>query len=97
MTEDATEGLLVVTWNVASSCPFGMVNVAGNEAIAALLEERFTTTSTELALAIFTVPKGLSPPFTLVSESANDETAGASTFSVPDPVSPLAVPVIFAS
>jgi hypothetical protein len=33
-------------------------------------------------LAIFTVPKGLSPPFTLVDESVNDDTPGASTFSV---------------
>lgn len=39
MTEVAAVGLVVVTWNVASSCPFGMVIEAGNEAIAALLEE----------------------------------------------------------
>ena len=58
--------------------------MTGNEAIAALLEDRFTTTSTELAFAIFTVPKGLSPPFTLVDESVKDEIAGASTFSVPE-------------
>jgi hypothetical protein len=74
-----------------------MVIEAGNEATAALLEDRLTTTSTELTFAIFTVPRGKDPPFTLVDESVNDETDGASTLSFPDPVSPLAVPVIVAS
>ena len=45
MTEEAVEGLVVVTWNVASSWPFGMVIEAGNEAIAALLEDRFTSSN----------------------------------------------------
>jgi hypothetical protein len=74
-----------------------MVTVAGTEATDALEEDSSTTTSTELAFAIFTVPRGKEPPFTLADESVKDETAGASTFSFPDPVSPFAAPVIVAS
>ncbi len=97
VTEVATDGLVVVTWNVASSCPLGMVTVAGKEATDALEEDSSTTTSTVLTFAIFTVPRGKEPPFTLTDESVKDDTAGASTFSFPDPVSRLAVPVIVAS
>ena len=47
----AVVGLDVVTWNVARSWPLGIVTVAGNEAIAALLEDRLT--SSDLLLKMY--------------------------------------------